>query len=305
MSLFESLLAAGVAMATPLLLAALGEIFMEKSGVIDIALEGKMLVAAFFAVLIAYSTQSPPMGLLAGIIAAVMLAAVFGIFVLYLQVDQIIVGAALNMLALGLTGILYREFFGMTGQSITVPTFAEWPLPVLQHLPFLGRGLFQQNALVYLALISVAVAAFVIGRTRFGLYLRAAGDNPAAVDAAGVDVIKVRWLTVLLGGVFCGLAGAFLSIAHANTFVEGMTAGRGFIALAIVIFARWRPAGALMVALLFGMASALPFQFQALGMNIPYQIILMLPYSLTLLVAAFLGIRTAPPPSLARPYFRE
>ncbi|MDQ7064029.1 MAG: ABC transporter permease [candidate division KSB1 bacterium] len=305
LNLIESFLAAGVALATPLLFAALGELLMEKSGVIDIALEGKMLAAAFFAVLVAYWTQSPALGLLAGMVAAVVLALLFAFFVLYLQVDQIIIGAGMNMLALGLTGVLYRELFGMTGQTITVPTFSAWPVPLLRHLPVLGRSLFQQNILVYLALLSVGLVAFLLRRTRFGLYLRAVGDSPAAADAAGVHVPRIRLLAILLGGLACGLAGAFLSIAHANTFVEGMTAGRGFIALAIVIFARWNPIGAFFIALLFGLASALQFQFQAFGVALPYQIVLMLPYILTLVVAALMGLRATPPQALARPYFRE
>ncbi len=304
-ALIVSLLASGVTLATPLLLAALGEILMEKSGVINISLEGTMLVAAFCAVLAALHTGSPMWGLLAAVAGAAAFSLVFALFTVAARADQIIVGAGMNILALGATGMLYRGVFGITGEVIAAPAFPELPVPILQHLPVLGKAVFSQNALVYLALLLIPVTAFLLQRTRFGLALRAVGENPAAVDAAGLPVARLRFLAILLGGLFCGVAGASLAIAEANTFIEGMTAGRGFIALAIVIFARWQPLKAGLVALLFGVTAALQFQFQAIGLKIPYQFFLMLPYILTIVVAAIFGARVKAPASLAKPYERE
>jgi simple sugar transport system permease protein len=305
MEILTSLLTSGVSLATPLLLAALGEIVMEKAGVINIALEALMLVAAFFAMYIAFSTGSPVLGLAAAVLVTMLLAAVFALLCVGAQTDQIITGAGLNIFALGLTGVLLRSFFGVTGAAITAPTFAILPVPLLSELPVLGNALFAQNALIYLTFLLIPVTYFLLTRTRFGLNLRAVGENPAAADAAGLPVKKLRFIAVLIGGVYCGLAGAYLSIAQANTFIEGMTAGRGFIALAIVIFAGWRPLRAALVALLFGVASALQFQFQALGLEIPYQFFLILPYILTILVAAIFRTRAQAPAAMTKAYFRE
>lgn len=303
--IFASLLASGVSLATPLLLAALGEIIMEKSGVINIALEGIMLVAAFFAMYVALASGSPLLGLAAAVLAALLFASLFAFLCVGVQADQIIVGAGLNILALGLTGVLLRSIFGLTGAAITAPTFLPLSIPVLARLPILGPALFKQNVLVYLAFLLIPLTWFLLARTRFGLNLRAVGENPAAADAAGLPVTRLRFAAIIIGSGYCGLAGAYLAIAQANTFVEGMTAGRGFIALAIVIFAGWHPTGAALVALLFGIASALQFQFQALGLKIPYQFFLMLPYILTIVVAALYRGRAKTPAAMAKNYFRE
>ncbi len=304
--ILTSLLASGVSLATPLLLAALGEIIMEKSGIINIALEGTMLVAAFFAMYVALASGSPLLGLAAAVLAALLFASLFAFLCVRVQADQIIVGAGLNILALGLTGVLLRSIFGLTGAAITAPTFSPVSsLPVLIHIPILGPALFKQNVLVYLALLLTPFTWFLLARTRFGLNLRAVGENPAAADAAGLPVMRLRFAAIMLGSAYCGLAGAYLAIAQANTFVEGMTAGRGFIALAIVIFAGWHPAGAALVAMLFGIASALQFQLQALGWKIPYQFFLMLPYILTIVVAALYRGRAKAPAAMAKSYFRE
>lgn len=305
MEILASLLTAGVSLATPLLLAALGEIIMEKAGIINIALEGLMLVAAFFAMYIAFSTGSPVLGLVVAVLVTVVLTAVFALLCVGAQTDQIITGAGLNIFALGITGVLLRSFFGVTGATITAPTFAILPLPLLSKLPLIGSALFAQNGMIYLTFVLIPCTYFLLTRTRLGLNLRAVGENPAAADAAGLPVKQLRFIAVLIGGVYCGLAGTYLSIAQANTFIEGMTAGRGFIALAIVIFAGRHPFGAALVALLFGVASAMQFQFQALGLEIPYQFFLMLPYILTILVAAIFRTRATAPAAMAKAYFRE
>lgn len=305
LSVISALLSSGVSLAVPFLLAALGEIIMEKAGIVNIALEGIMLVAAFFAVWGAIVLHSPFAGLLCALGAALLISLLFAALTVSAQADQIIVGASMNLLALGLTGVLLRGVFGLTGAAVTAPTLGRLPLPGLQTIPFLGPILFNQPVLVYAALLLVPLTHFGLSRTRPGLELRAAGENPAAVDAAGISLQARRYFAVALGGLFCGLAGAYLSISQANTFVEGMTAGRGFIALAIVIIARWHPAGAMLVSLFFGTVSAMQFHFQAFGLKISYQFFLMLPYIMTLLVAGVWGSRMQAPAALAKTFYRE
>ncbi len=298
------LLASGVTLAMPLVFAAVGEIIMEKSGILNIALEGTMLVAAFAAAFVTYSTGSPAEGLFAGVLAAVLFALLFALFAVGVQADQIVTGTALNILALGLTGVLYRTLFGFADKRLAVVGFQEWPLPFLHEIPVLGPVLFTQNVLVYAAFVLTALVAGVLKFTRAGLYLHAAGENPQGADVAGLPVFRLRFLAIIVGSALCGLGGVFLVLVEGNTFVEGMTAGRGFIALAIVILARWQPLRALVVALIFGTASALQFQAQALGIDVPYQLFLALPYVLTILFAMLAG-RANVPAALAKPYIKE
>jgi len=216
--------------------------------------------------------------------------------------DQVVVGMGMNLLALGLTGVFYRAMFGFTGAAFTVKTFAPLPLPWLKDWPLLGPALFRNNWLVYLAAALAPASAWFLFHTRRGLEIRAAGEDPLAADAAGVDVRRLRTVTTLFGGVMAGTAGAYLSVAHSFNFTPGMSAGRGFIALAIVIFGRWRPGGALAAALLFGAAEGLQFHLQALSLRAPYQLWLVLPYALTVLALAARGRAVQGPAALARPY---
>lgn len=293
--LLESFLFAGVALATPILLAALGELLVERTGILNIGLEGFMLCGAFAAAVAASSSESPAVGVLTGALAGTAMAGAFAIAVVGLAADQIIVGAAVNLLALGATGALYRELFGQTGAALVLPALEATPVPFLSDLPVLGRALFAQNPLVYLAWAGTGATAFVLYRTGFGLRLRALGDHPLAAASLGISVRRHRALVVLVAGALAGLAGATLVLATARTFVEGITAGRGFIALAVVVFARWTPLGVLIGSLLFGLASALQFQFQAADLGVPYQLFLMLPYLVTLAVLALSrGVARAP-----------
>ena len=306
MEYLHSILASGIFLGTPLLLAALGEMIMEKAGIINIALEGKMLVAAFCAFSITYFSGSLLLGFIAAITGALFVGFLFAGFCVSAQADQIIVGAGINLLALGITGILLRWIIGQTTSvALTVPTFQPITIPVIASIPVIGPLFFNQNILVYITFLLVPITWLLLNRTRLGLNWRAVGENPSAADAAGIDVQKLRFRAILTGSIYCGLAGAFLSTTQANTFIENMTAGRGFIALAIVIFARWQPFAAFGVALLFGLASTVQFHFQAMVLNIPYQFFLMLPYLLTIITAAIFGGRTKAPAALAKPYFRE
>jgi simple sugar transport system permease protein len=285
-SLLTTLLQSTVTMSVPLLLAALGEVLTERSGTINIGLEGMMLAGAFVAMITAYFTGSS----IVAIAAACAVGASFGLLFAYAAVgrggNQVVVGIALNLLAFGLTGVAYRAIFGVTGTALTIDGLRAVPIPVLASIPAIGPSLFNQTALGYAAFLLVPITALFLFRTLPGLKLRMVGENPKAAEAQGIDVGLVQTLALLAGGVLASLGGAYLALAYARTFVEGMSAGRGFVALAIVIFGRWLPLGVLATALLFGLATALQFHIQALGLDIPYQFLLMLPYVLTLLVLA-------------------
>lgn len=301
----DALLHATLVAATPLLLAALGETLVERAGVLNIGLEGILLTGAFAGMASCYFTSSPITGVLLGALSGAVLTLLFAWVAIDLGANQIVVGVSLNLFASGLTGVLYRGLFGVTGQALTVTTFSVLPIPLLSDLPFFGPALFQQTALVYAAVLLVPALHFFLFRTRGGLQLQAVGEHPQAAETLGVAVNRVRKSALLLEGFLAGIAGSYLSLAYSNTFVEGMSAGRGFIALAIVIFGRWRPIGVLGGALFFGAATALQFHLQALGSTVPYQFVLMLPYLLTLAALALAGTRLAAPAALGQPYKRE
>ena len=294
----EALLEATVRTATPLALAALGETVVERAGVINIGLEGIILAGAFGALVGAGASAAG--GVAAGITAGVVTAAGFAAFAGGVRADQIIAGTAVTLLALGATGTLYRSIYGASGAALSIPTIAPYPIPGLSAIPFVGRALFAQPLFTYLAYALVPAIWWVMYRTHVGLALRAVGEEPEASRAAGVRVNGFRVAAILFGGVMGGLAGASLVLAQSGTFAEGMSAGRGFIAIAIVVLGRWHPVGVGIAALLFGGASALQFFFQAMGWSVPYQLFLLLPYALTL---ALLGVRrghAAPPAALGQ-----
>lgn len=301
----DALLHSTLVAATPLLLAALGETLAERAGVINIGLEGILLVGAFAGMVGSYFTGSPVFGLLLGGLSGVLLSLLFAWLTVGLGADQVVVGISSNLLAVGLTGVLYRGLFGVTGQALIVTTFPPLSLPLLGSAPFLGTALFQHTVLVYLSLLLVPVVGFFLFHTRAGLQLQAVGEHPQAAETLGISVTWIRTMALIVEGILGGMAGSYLSLAYSNTFIEGMSAGRGFIALAIVIFGRWRPVGVLGGALFFGAATALQFHLQALGSAIPYQFILMLPYGLTLLALALASTRISPPSALGQAYKRE
>jgi len=292
-------LAAAVRVATPLLIAAIGETVTERAGVINLGIEGMMLAGALAAALGA-SAAGPWTGIVAGIGAGAALAVVFAAVVIVGRGDQIITGTAITIGAVGLTGMIYRQAFGAGGAGLNLPTLAPMPVPGLGHLPVLGPALFDQPAPTYLAVLALPVAWWALFRTRGGLMLRATGESEPMARAAGVRTGLVRAVATLIGGGFAGFAGATLVLAQVGTFAEKMTAGRGFIAIAIVVLGRWHPAGVGLAALLFGAATALQFLFQTIGWDVPYQLFLMLPYALTLLALAGLVGRVRPPAGLAK-----
>jgi simple sugar transport system permease protein len=302
MDISGALLTSAVTMAIPLLLAGLGELVSERAGVINVGLEGMMLTAAFAAMVTVYFSGSPLLGILSGAMTGVTLAGVFALAVVIRNANQVVTGIALNLLAVGVTGVAYRSVFGITGSALMIPGLSRVALPGLSGLPLIGEALFTQTIVGYLAFLLVPACAFLISGSVPGLLLRMVGENPHAAAAQGVSVVRVRMLAILACGALAGIGGAYLSVVYARTFVEGMSAGRGFIALAIVIFGRWSPWGILGAALVFGLASALQFHFQASGLSIPYQFFLMLPYVVTLLALAMSAGRTKAPAALGQPY---
>jgi ABC-type uncharacterized transport system permease subunit len=275
-------LAAAVRVATPLLLAATGETITERAGIINLGLEGMMLAGALAAALGA-TASGPWTGILCAVLTGMVVATVFALLVVGARTDQIIAGTAVTLGAIGLTGTIYRRAYGAGGAGLGLPTLGAIQVPGLARIPVIGPAIFDQPAPTYIALIALPLVWWVLFRTRLGLALRATGQAAALARAAGVRTRLLRTGATVVGGGFAGLAGATLVLAQVGTFAEKMTAGRGYIAIAIVVLGRWHPAGIGLAALLFGAASAMQFVFQSLGLEIPYQLFLMLPYGLALL----------------------
>lgn len=307
-----------VRLATPLLLACLAGLFSERSGIFDIGLEGKMLVAAFFSAAFAYTTGSVWLGLLAGIASSMVFSAIHGLASITFRGNQLISGVALNFLASGITVLIAQNWFkqgGRTPSLIGGARFEPIALPFaesLQNVPVLGPIYYElisgHSILVYVAFLAVPATWWILFRTRFGLRLRAVGENPAAVDTAGVSVIGLRFAAVAIAGVLCGIAGAYLATGLQAGFVKEMTAGRGYIALAALIFAKWRPWYALSACLLFGLLQAVALRYQNIdlgGFVIPVQFMDALPYILTVVIlAGFVG-KAIPPRAGGEPYVKE
>jgi simple sugar transport system permease protein len=299
-----SLIASTIRLGTPLVLAALGGLFSERSGVINIALEGKMLAGAFTAAALTHAVDtrfgmgaaSPWIGLLGGMLAGLFLAAIYALACIKFKADQVVSGAAINILMLGMPGLLSGAFFLSSGSTPQIPK---------DHL------LPQSPAIIaFTILLLVGAIWYVVYKTPFGLRLRSVGENPEAADAAGVSVSRIRYSGVLLAGILAGLGGAYLSIGQSSLFTRNMTAGRGFIALAALIFGKWRPLQTLLACLLFGFTEAVSIQMQGVfklpsGDDIPVQFIQMVPYVLTIVVlAGFIG-SSRPPRALGIPYQKE
>jgi simple sugar transport system permease protein len=307
-----------VRLATPLLLACLAGLFSERAGIFDIGLEGKMLMAAFFSAAIAAMTGSVWLGLLAGIASSLVLSGLHGLASITFRGNQLISGVAINFLAAGLTVLIAQDWFqqgGRTPSLIGAGRFTPITLPFADSLagvpvlgPIYSELISGHSILVYFAVAAVPATWWILYRTRFGLRLRAVGENPAAVDTAGVSVVGLRYAAVAICGVLCGIAGAYLATALQAGFVKDMTAGRGFIALAALIFAKWRPWHALYACVLFGFLQAIALRYQNIdlgGFIIPVQVMDALPYILTVVIlAGFVG-KAIPPRAGGEPYVKE
>jgi ABC-type uncharacterized transport system permease subunit len=285
-----------------LLLPALGGVISERSGVVNIAMEGMMLTGAFFAVVIDLSLHNMGLALLAAVIAGGLMALIHAVVSIRYRADQIVSGVAINIFAAGLTVFLLNRFFGLSDvgsvpANDTIPTIT---IPLLSSIPFLGKIFFQQNLMVYLALILLVVIQLGLFRTRLGLRLRAVGEHPQAADTAGINVYILRYGAVIVSGVLSGLAGAFLSIGIANTFVPNMTDGRGYIALAAMIFGKWTPIGAFVATLIFGFGQAIYDANSSI--HVSQYLLSMTPYILTLVVLTAVVRRSSPPAADGIPY---
>lgn len=285
--------------AVPLAFAALGEAVAERGGVINLGLEGSIIAGAFGA-LVGATTFGVVGGLGGAIIGGGAIGLVFATFAVGLKADQIITGTAVSLLALGLTGLLYRTLYGTGGAALSSPTLSSFSIPWLSQIPVVGRAMFVQPVTTYTLYVLVPVTWWWLFRSHAGLGLRACGEQPDAASAAGIRVRPVRALAVMYSSVLAGLGGGVLVLAQVGTFAEGMSAGRGFVAIAIVVLGRWHPTGVIVAALLFGGASALQTLFQSLGSTLPYQLFLAFPYLLTVLALAGIAGKSRAPAALGK-----
>ena len=298
-------LAAGVRLSGPLLLAALGEIYAERSGVLNVGVEGTILIGALASYLAAVATGSPAIGILAAVGAALAASLLLAFFYVVVQASQVVVGIVFNVLALGLASVIYRAPMGDVPALTSAPMIGSFSIPGLANLPAVGPILFQQSPMLYATLALVAAAGLVLYRTRFGLNLRAVGENPRAAAAAGLSVARMRLLCILLSGVGAGLAGAYLVLCQVGLFRDTIVAGRGFIALAIVILGRWNPFAAILAAFAFGLADALGLSLQLLALPVAPQLFIALPYLMTVVAISGLIGRARSPAALMQPYQEE
>jgi len=296
------ILASGIRLATPYLYAALGEAFGQRSGVLNLGVEGQMLLGAFAAFYVVRTTGNLWLGVLAAIVVGAMMGLAMAFVSINLQAEQGISGIGFYLFGLGMSDLLFQKLLGSVE---TVSSFSPVNIPVLSDIPILGGIFFHQNILVYGAFALVPISWFVLNKTTLGLKIRAVGENPEAADSLGVSVSRVRYFTVTLGGIMSGIAGASLSIALLNVFQQNMTSGLGFIAVALVYFGGWRPWGILLGALLFSMVNSLQLWVQVLGIPIPSDFAVMMPYVLTILALVVTVQRVRGPSALTKSFERE
>ena len=297
------LLAATLSAGTVLAIASLGLLINEKAGIVNLGAEGMMLCAAIAGFATVVHTGSTWLGFAAGMAAGAALAAVFGLLVIWLNTNQYATGLALSLFGAG-----FSAFAGIRYVQEKLPEQAQYPIPVLADLPFVGPALFRQHPMVYIAMALTAALIWFLYRTRVGLVLRSVGESPESAHALGYPVRRIRLAAVVAGGALCGLAGAYVSVVYTPLWVEGMIAGKGWIALALTTFATWRPARVLLGAYLFGGVTMLQFHLQGLGVNVPPQFLTMLPYLATILVLVLISrnplwIRLNMPSSIGKPFY--
>ncbi|RLG95441.1 ABC transporter permease [Candidatus Bathyarchaeota archaeon] len=297
------LFAAAIRLATPIIYAGLGGMFSERVGIVNIGLEGTMLTSAFTGVVASYYTGNPWIGVLVSVITGGLVSLILAVLTIKYAGDQIVSGTGINIMALGFTSYMTQIIWGNRGASDGVQGISDIAIPIVKDIPVIGPIFGTHSPLVYLMPLVVYSSYYVLFKTPFGLRIRAVGEHPVAAETAGVDVIKIKYTGVIISGMLAGLGGAFLSLSHLNLFTRGMTGGRGFIAMAAMIFGKWMPFGILGSGLLFGFADALQIRLQSLGI-LPPQIILMIPYLLTIAVLAGV-VGKAVAPSDYKPYKKE
>ena len=295
------ILYSGIRLATPYLYAAIGETFVQRSGVLNLGVEGMMLMGAYVGFLVGMKTGNLWLGLGAAALTGLLMGIFMAVISVTLQAQQGISGIGMHLFGLGLSSLLFKMTLGGVE---SIRGFSPIKIPLLGDLPIIGEAMFNHSLLVYGAFLLVPVSDFILNRTTFGLKVRAVGQNPQAADTVGVNVTWIRYITLMIGGAFSGIAGASLSIALINLFQENMTNGMGFIAVALVYFGGWRPYGVLVGALIFSFVNALQLWIQVKGINLPSDIAVMLPYILTIVALAFSVQRAKQPTALTKPFER-
>jgi len=301
----SELIAAIISLSVPMAFAALGEVISERAGVINLGTEGVMLVGAISAFYVSFFFGSNLVGVLLGAAGGALLGLVMAFISISLKQDQILSGLGIYFLGVGLSGFLYEASFGQVGSTIRITGLPQLPIPILSQIPVIGDSIFSQDIMEYLAFVTLILVIIVVGRTTFGLNIRAVGENPSAADTLGVSVTKIRYAAVIIGATLAGIGGAYLALSSHAFQAENITAGRGFIAVAMVYFGKWRPARAFFGTFLFGAAYLLGAFFQVVGSIIPYYFLLMVPYVLTLVVLVGIARGARPPSALGVPYKRE
>jgi simple sugar transport system permease protein len=299
---FVGLVTAGLRLATPMIYAALGETLAQRSGVLNIGIEGVMVMGAFTAAVGAVWTGSPWVGLAFAILVGGALGAGHAFFCITLRVDQIVAGVGMIVLCLGLSGFAFRLTLGAERMPPPVPTFSRLEFGGLSQVEIVGPILFNHHLLVYLGIAAAFVLAWLVQRTTWGLEVRAIGEAPEAADSVGVPVNRLRYLAIIAGGAFAGVGGAYLTVAQLGSFVDNMVAGRGFIAVACVVFGRWHPVGVMAAALFFGLADSAQIRLQTLNPDIPYQFFVMMPYALAIVALVVFAGRGGLPRALGIPF---
>jgi simple sugar transport system permease protein len=301
LTVITGILASGIRLATPYLYAAIGETFGQRSGVLNLGVDGQMLLGAFAAFYVVLTTNNLWLGLLAAILVGALMGLAMAFITVNLQAEQGISGIGFYLFGLGMSDLLFQK---MLGTVETVSGFRPLNIPILSDIPIIGEIFFSQNILVYIAFALVPISTFVLNKTTIGLKIRAVGENPEAVDSLGVSVGAVRYYTIIQGGILSGVAGASLSIALLNVFQQNLTSGLGFIAVALVYFGGWRPLGVMVGSLIFSMVNSLQLWVQVLGIPIPSDIAVMMPYVLTILALVVAVQRVRPPSALTKTFER-
>jgi general nucleoside transport system permease protein len=294
-----------ISMAAPVILAAIGEVFLQRSGIFNIGIEGIMIFGSFFGVVGAEVSGNAWIGLLTAIVSGCLAGSLFAFFVVTLRADQTVTGTAFSIIGVGLTSFLVRVIWGIRDYPVQVASIGKWPIPLLSKIPVIGYIFFNQSPFVYLAYLLIALATFILYRTSWGLKVRAVGENPESAASLGINVMGWRYACAILEGGLAAIGGAALSLNQLNMFVDNMTSGRGYFAMAAVILGRWNPIGAAIGGLVFGMGNAIQIRWQAIGVPVPSNLLLILPYILAFLIVVFFHGRASQPAALGTSYEKE
>lgn len=306
LSLFStSFFASAIRMATPLILGGIGAMFSERAGILNLGVEGMMLMGAFAAAITSLATGNPWLGVLGGAAVGGLVGLLHAFMCIKVKSNQTVIGTGINILAMGIPPMILQALYGNPGSSPAVPSLKAISIPGLVHIPIIGKIIGTQNPLTYIALLLVPAATFFLYKMKTGLQIRAVGEHPLAADTVGVNVFGIKYGCVILSGVLAGVGGAYLSLSQVSMFVKGMTNGRGFMAMAAMIFGNWTPVGVLKGSLLFGFADSLQMSIQVAGWPIPTEVLLSIPYILTIVtLAGFVGRATAPK-GVGKPYIKR